>query len=112
MGYRIQAKRLYINERKNGVYGSLTLNGCQTKKLITRSGDNTPIFVFYNHDKVADAELLAKNRYPSRFKYQLPSYWGCSFAHANYVRNSSSNKLSDLSSGMHPLFKLIDFISF
>ena len=112
VGYRIQAKRLYIDERKNGVYESLISDGCQTNKLIIRSGDNTPIFVFYNHDKVADAELLTKNQYPSRFKYQLPSYWGCSFADANYVKNSSSNKLSDLSRGMHPLFKLIDFISF
>ena len=112
IGYRIQAKKLYKNERRIGKYGSLVLNGCQTNKLISRSGENFPIFVFYNHDKVMDAEILSKNRYPSRFKYQLPSYWGCSFAVANFVRKSSSNELRDLARGMHPLFKLIDINCF
>jgi hypothetical protein len=107
IGFRVQAKKLYKrfgtkNVLLDGRYDSILKKRSQPSDLISRAGPNNPIYVFFNHSEVADAHLFSV----TSSSFRTPSFWGCSFAPADFVMKTKSGMLHKLIGGMRPLHEL------
>ncbi|MEO1379956.1 MAG: DUF6615 family protein [Pseudomonadota bacterium] len=111
IGFRVQAKKLYRKYDTKpgrtkclmpGEYGGHVPSKGQATTLIKRAGPNNPAFVFYNHDQIKNKQLFRTGS----AGFRAPSFWGCSVASAQFVKNKNSPALSKLHSGMRPLHEL------
>lgn len=107
LGYRVQAKKLYRkfgtgNNLLPGSYDGHNPRKNQAKNLVSRAGPNYPIYIFYNHDEVSNHQVFKT----SSRGFLPPSFWGCSFAPAQFVEKTKSCSLAALRPGMRPWHEL------
>jgi hypothetical protein len=104
--FRVQAKRLF----PNGAYNSLLKSGAdpyvQLDKLVANSANAgfEPLYCFYNFAAPAH-QTSGPNL--CRHNYYGPSFWGCSLAFPDMIKQAKSNKLVDLKQHMCPWHYLV-----
>jgi hypothetical protein len=107
IGFRVQAKRLF----PNGRYQSLLKPGNnpyeQLDKLVAVSTQDNliPLYCFYNFDHPPSKIDKLKNS--CVHPYNRPTFWGCSVAIPELVKQIKSDDLSKLKSVMHPWHLLV-----
>ena len=99
VGFRVQAKRLYRSLGKPGQYGGFKPGSKQIDNLISKAGQANPIYVFYNHPEVSDAQFFKRSRQPDYFGR---SCWGCSVATADFMKSVKDARLSTVIAGQVP----------
>ncbi len=102
VSFRVQAKRLWHQPNNFGRYASFDPTHNQVQNLINRAGQANPIYVFYNHPGVHDADLFEQSGAPDYFGR---SCWGCSVATADFMKRARDNKLSTIFPGQVPWHK-------
>lgn len=104
--FRVQAKRLY----PDGKYRALKKAGQQPYKQLDKLISNAqragavPLFCFYNFQH-HHASFSGPN-YCSH-DYRAPSYWGCSLAFPDKIKNVGSDALTSLKPLMRPWHELV-----
>lgn len=106
LGFRVQAKRLFANGR----YSSLTKLGPnpykQLDKLVSASTSAgfEPLYCFFNfpypHGHFNGPNFCSHT-------YRAPSFWGCSLAFPDQVKNVQSTQLTKLRPIMYPWHMLV-----
>ena len=97
--FRVQAKRLGNSPKRLGKYDAFDPRHRQVRQLISMAGQANPIYVFYNHPKVADDHLFTQSGAPDFFGRNC---WGCSVATAAFMLSVSDNKLGTIHPGQVP----------
>src|ERR1700722_1256770 len=106
VGFRVQAKRLFAA----GQYNSLLKSGKdpyeQLDKLVQASAKEglEALYCFYNFSHPL-GNFAGPN--PCRHAYRASSFWGCSLAFPDQVKNSATNQLAKLRPIMHPWHTLV-----
>jgi hypothetical protein len=104
--FRVQAKRLF----PGGAYNSLLKSGVdpykQLDKLVAASGKAgvEPLYCFYNF---AASSYQAGGPNLCQHNYYGPSFWGCSLAFPEAIRQAKSNRLVHLKQHMYPWHYLV-----
>ena len=106
LGFRVQAKRLF----GNGRYSSLTKPGQnpyeQLDKLVSTStgAGFEPLYCFFNFP-FPDGQFNGPNL--CKHRYRAPTFWGCSLAFPDQVKNMQSTQLTKLRPIIYPWHLLV-----
>jgi hypothetical protein len=104
--FRIQAKRLFPGGAYNSLFKSSADPYKQLDKLVAASGKAgfEPLYCFYNF---AAAPYQAPGSNLCQHNYYGPSFWGCSLAFPEAIKQAKSNKQVNLKQHMYPWHYLV-----
>lgn len=107
IGFRVQAKRLFRPSQYDSLLKGKTTPYEQLDKLVKRAikDDRVPLYCFYNFRHTPSEFAGMANT--CVHTYRQPSFWGCSVAFPEAIKNAQSNKLSDLKAHMRPWHTLV-----
>lgn len=107
VGYRVQAKRLFVNGQYQSLFKSPPDRLSQAKMLVRKADLDgmVPLYCFYNPPRPATSFYL-----PTRdclHSYRGSSRWGCALMDANHLLAWPSNKFKDLCQFSRPWHELV-----
>lgn len=107
LGFRVQAKRLFPRGRYNSLFKSGSDPYEQLDKLMHVSGKEglIPLYCFYNFSHKDGRFNHRRNK--CGHSYKTPSFWGCSIAFPQRVKEQKSDRLKELRNIMYPWHTLV-----